>query len=157
MEDVKKRNFEYYIWPWGLVAAIVLFVIVLIISVFSSTMNRNDLVTKHYYSQGLEYQVKKDMMERSQLPENTVTIKYSSRERKIDFIFPEGIDPAEVKGTIKFFRPSQARLDREFNIQLDPSGLQSISTTNLRKGYWRIQINWNTDSQDFYIEKTVIM
>jgi hypothetical protein len=155
MKKQEKRNFEFYFWPRGLVAVIALFVLTLVITVFSSTMNRNDLVTERYYTEGVEYQAKMEMIERSNLPENAITISYKSKQKKVYFAFPDGIDPKSVEGVIKFYRPSQARLDNEFKIKLDQTKRQSISVTNFVSGFWRVQVSWNVDDQDFYLEKSI--
>lgn len=157
MTDMKKKNLEYYFWPWGLVAVIVLFVLALLISLFASTMNRSDLVTEYYYAEGIEYQAKMEVMEASLLPENAISLRYDSGQELVHIQFPARADSAPVEGTIKFFRPSQATLDREFSVNPDSSGLQSISTSELIRGNWRIQVSWTLSGQEFYSEQSIVI
>jgi hypothetical protein len=56
-------------------------------------------------------------------------------------------------GTITFFRPSDTRLDRTFNIQPDSLWTMRIPVSGFIKGKYILKVHWKQDNQSFYVEK----
>jgi len=151
-ETLKKKA-----WPIGITAFLILFVLLLLVMVFFSTLQNNDLVTKHYYAEGLKYEEQKEKIERSLLPENNIALYYSKRNATVTCTFPEFVSPDSIEGEIIFYRPSRAFYDRTFSIELNENRQQEISVERFQKGYWKVQIPWKVNGVEYFTEQTLII
>jgi nitrogen fixation protein FixH len=61
----------------------------------------------------------------------------------------------EVKGTVHFFRPSAAQLDFDQPLVLNTDRQQHIRTIGLKKGLWRVKLNWEAGNQQYYMQKDI--
>ena len=80
-------------------------------------------------------------------------VNYDAKKKSITLSTPNG---KELNGTIYFFRPSDARLDKKYTIQL-VDGQQVFSSSELDKGLWRVKVNWKDKDKEFYTEKVLIL
>jgi nitrogen fixation protein FixH len=60
-------------------------------------------------------------------------------------------------GTIKFFNPSESKLDFEQEVSVNQEKEQIISTANLKRGLWRVKVDWDADGKGFYKEEVVVL
>ena len=107
-----------------------------------------------YYVQVLAYQDQMDRISNSNnLQELRPEINYDAGNNSITLSTPDG---QNLDGTIYFFRPSDASLDRKYTIQL-VEGKQVFSSNELSKGMWRVKVNWKNQKKEFYTEKVLIL
>jgi hypothetical protein len=65
--------------------------------------------------------------------------------------------PTKCAGTVHFFRPSNENLDVEIPLQLDSNGVQVIEGSIFESGRYQIQINWELEGANYYLEKNVFI
>ncbi len=75
----------------------------------------------------------------------------------MSLVFPESFAKQKVTGTIHFFRPSSSKLDFELPVQLNADRQQHITTNQLAKGLWRVQINWQAGDKAYYFQKEITL
>ena len=137
-------------WGWGIAIFYSLFVIVLLIIVIRSFSVDNSLVVDDYYSYDITYQEHADKLKNSRELEKDVEFDFDQKELVLNIIFPEGFK--EYDGTILFYKPDNKKLDFELNVKPDSNAEQVIDVGDLVRGYWRIKIDWQGDSKEFYRE-----
>ena len=142
-------------WGTGIFATYALF-LVMILSVvgYLSSMDVN-LVADDYYDKELKHQSQIDKQTRTdQLPEKLM-IKVI--QNTINLKFPTMFRPYEISGFVRFYRPSDSKQDFIVNIELNESSEQLISTESIRKGYWRIKVDWSAKNIEYFNEKLVMI
>ena len=142
-------------WGFGILVTIILFMGG-ITSLVVFSMNRDvNLVTKHYYKKELKYQKQIDKQKRTIKLGKEVNVDYLGN--RIKFSFPGITEDDAVNGDIYFYRPSDEKKDFKIPIKLDKSGNQNLATKNIIKGYWRVQISWKLNKDEFYTEKSLMI
>lgn len=130
-------------WGTGIVLSFVAFIgFILYFVVLASTDEKanHDLVTDRYYEKELAYQDEIDASTNARNLKTKVTLKPVAEGMLINF--PETWDPAELKGEVSFYRPSDRRLDFETPIQLSGSRML-IPSDRLVEGRWDVSIRWS--------------
>jgi hypothetical protein len=110
------------------------------------------LVSKEYYRDELQYQKKLDKINSANHLAHLPSIEV--RNGLVNVSFTSGL--VAEKGTLKFERPSNANLDREFS--LAPG--QSSQDFNLKvwvPGLYRASLSWSADGKEFFMEKQIIL
>lgn len=142
-------------WGWKIVLLYAAFVI-LTLSIAIYFMQKDvDLVSEDYYQQELVYQDK--INEANNARENPVTINYDAKVKEVSIIFPVHDSTATISGKIYFYRPSDARLDQNFEINTDRTARQVVKVNTLMPGLWKLKITWQTGSTQYFSEKTLIL
>jgi nitrogen fixation protein FixH len=141
-------------WGTGIAIFYGLFVLVLVIAVIRSTGIDNSLVTDDYYQKDLEYQTQIDKQVNARGLSTDLAIRYSDPDHAVQFSFPK--DLGAISGKILFFRPSNAALDFETDIQTDENFELIIPTRELLPGLWKVKVDWSAGGRDFYKEETII-
>ncbi len=141
---------------WGVLvpAFYILFVIVLVSFVVWSTFQRVELVDDNYYEQEIKYQNQVDKIQRTNnLSEKLELLSY---DNAILIQFPANLKAQKLSGEILFFRPSESKLD--FKVKLQPDSLNQfiIPTDKLKKGLWKLKIDWAAGDSAFYNEEIVV-
>lgn len=136
-------------WNWGtkLFIAIVLFMSLIIGFVLVSVYNDISLVEKDYYPKGQEYQ------------QRLYEIKNASFKRdlfKLEQI-TEGIrlnipDLQADTASIYFFRPSDTKLDRIFDISSGDTTFV-FDKSGFKRGKYLLKIYWNSNNVGYYFER----
>lgn len=141
-------------WGYKIVIASALFMGYIIFLVTKCMQQDIDLVDKHYYKEEIEYdkQIKKAS---NGLNHTAFSLKYESSQQQLALKFGE--TDKSITGKIQFFRPSNDKMDQVFVLAPDKTGLQSISTSRLQKGLWRIKIYWTDGKEEFFKEETVVL
>ena len=137
---------------WGvkitmLYAGFVLFIATM---VSMSISQKVDLVSEDYYEQELQFQDKINLFDRTQALSNQLSWQVQKDELTLDF--PAQFRGKQTSGKVFFFRPSDAVLDKSMKIQADTLTTKSISIKTLKKGLYKIQINWEVENIQYYNE-----
>lgn len=142
-------------WGKGIFITYSLFlVIILTVVVYISSMDVN-LVTEDYYEKELNHQEQIDIAARTiQLPEQ---LNITVTQNLINLKFPSLFKPYDISGLVQFYRPSDSHQDFSVNIDLSDSLEQTIFTTSIQKGYWRIKVDWTVEEKDYFNEKLVMI
>lgn len=140
---------------WGVKIAIGLSLFVgMIIYMVVTCMRQPDihLVANDYYEQEIAYQTTIDKMNNLQELGVKPTLENMNGGLIADFsTLPEF---ESIKGEIKFFRPSDPKLDFIKEIKLTQEGKQYIDVS---KGKWIIKLNWSNEGKAYYMEQNMIL
>ena len=141
-------------WGTGILIFIIVFLIAIISFVIFTTTQKVSLVEKDYYPKGLEYDSHIEKTANAKALEEKVSV--SKSDSLIIFEFPDLFQKKAVEGSILFYRPSDSRKDKSFNIQLDSNLRQFIPATGLLPGKYIIKIDWSCDEVSYYQEEVII-
>lgn len=128
----------------------------LIIYFVTRSMNEKvDLVTPDYYAQELKFQDKIESINRNNDLNQALGIEYS--DAGIIITYPTDLQNKTITGAINIFRPSDKSKDQTIEITPDKEMKQTISTTSLSKGMYRIKVDYEVDGAGYYSEKQIVI
>lgn len=137
-------------WGIGIAVVYIAFVLIRLVIIAVSEKNSVDLVSDDYYEREVRYEQQMRAISHTQsLPES---LRFSLINKNVRIVFPEYFRNRRVDGTILFFRPSDTKQDIKIPLRLNDSLQQDISVANLMNGYWKIQIDWKSDTTQFFQE-----
>lgn len=139
-------------WGWGILITIVLFMALTMVRVVYLMNQDVDLVTNNYYEKELKYQQQIDKEKRTEKLKQGVDVRYSGNN--VNVTFPKMKD---ISGDLYFYRPSDFKEDFKVPITVGESYVQTVNVGNLQKGYWRLQINWAGNNEQYYTEKAIMI
>jgi hypothetical protein len=142
-------------WGTGIFISIVTFMIITVILTIIFMNQRVDLVTNDYYEKTLTYQDQIDTYKRTERLKETVSFNYAGNQ--INLSFPDSFLQQVNNGKLYFYRPSDSRKDFAIPIRLNERGSQSFNTTKIEKGYWKIEIQWTMNNQNYLMRKSVLI
>lgn len=139
-------------WGKGILLTIVAFVgFIMTLVVISVRQDDIHLVTENYYEKEINYQ---QQIERekstSTLDREVLLFDAQSKSMLLDL-------PLGAKGSLQLFRPSDARLDREVQLEITSEGKMKVPLEDLKSGYWRFQLTWTENGMDYYEEKKITL
>jgi hypothetical protein len=137
-------------WGKGILVTIIAFVAFMItLVVISVKQDDIHLVAENYYEKEIKYQDQIDR-EKASVGLDREVLVYDAQRKSMILDLPVG-----AKGNLQLFRPSDARLDQEVNLNITDSGKTTIPLDKLKSGYWRVQLTWTEGGVDFYQEKKI--
>ncbi|MDP2304244.1 MAG: FixH family protein [Ignavibacteria bacterium] len=142
-------------WGTGIAIFIIGFLILNVIFVFFAFGEKVDLVTDNYYAQELKYQEEIDKQNKTASLDTQ--IQFITSESSLSFKFPPQLLSNEIKGEVHFYRPSNSTYDKIFPLELNSSGEFVIPTNSFKKGFWKIKLNWEYDSEKFFKEEKIFI
>jgi hypothetical protein len=126
------------------------FVVMILILVVMSSMQKFHLVTEDYYGEELKYEDRIEKMRNSQALTEKVQIRFDGAEQMIFVQFPK--DKRTVSGSIHLYRPADADQDVMLEIGADAQNRQAIYTRELSRGYWKVLVEWKSDGVEYFEE-----
>ncbi len=148
-------NKSKFNWGTGILIAIIVFMTITVVTVIFLMNQKVDLVTDNYYAKEIKYQQQIDRMNRTN--EMTESVKINSDNEFIKIIFPKSSNLKNIKGTIQFYRPSDSGQDFTLPLVIDSSDQQLIPSKILKKGFWKIKLDWTESSLDYYKESSFVI
>ncbi|MEJ2614755.1 MAG: FixH family protein [Ignavibacteriaceae bacterium] len=149
------KKYLKFNWGTGIFISIVLFMTISVILAVIFMNQRVDLVTNNYYEKTLTYQNQIDTYKRTAELKEKVSFNYAGN--LINLSFPGSFLQQVKNGKLYFYRPSDSRKDFTIPIRLNKVGSQSVNTTKIEKGYWKVEIQWTMNNEDYKIEKSVLI
>lgn len=113
--------------------------------------DKDDLVEKDYYQQGLNYTaeyVKVQNVQRD-MAEPVISIG-PDKQLDIDFNKP-------VSGVAKLLHSSNRDLDRVFKVSSQTGELVSLTLADMPTGYWHLELEWKSDTTSYIFKKKVYL
>lgn len=144
-------------WPWALSGILALFFTGAVSFIVFAVQQDMDLVRPDYYDQEIRYQEHLDRLERTRRLGEGLRLEERFGEGRVVFHLPAKQSGAAVTGSLRFYRPSNARLDRVVEVLPDPAGRQSIPLAGLAPGLWRVQAGWRVDGQEYGADWTLVV
>jgi hypothetical protein len=118
-----------------------------------SMRQKVDLVAKDYYKQELNYQDRIDRLNNTRKLETQLAWQLDGSE--IVLQFPREFEGQKIEGNVFFFNTSDDTKDRSVLVAADSSGKQSIKTNMLRKGIYKMKIEWQAGAGKYYNEGVI--
>jgi hypothetical protein len=140
---------------WGIrITVLYLGFVALIMSLVFLSMNQKmDLETNEYYEKELHYQDRINTIDRTQALEEPLS--WEIDQQTLALQFPSLMRGKTTSGSIYFLRPSDAALDKTFKLPADTALGRNIPLESLRKGVYKLQIDWEADGEQYYNEGTI--
>jgi len=145
-------------WNWGTgivvgMLSFMSFILYLVITMSTSKNYSHDLVTDEYYAKEMVYQKEIDA------ETNTNNLSKKIISKKVDngwlIRFPETMKPEDIVGNVFLYRPSNAKLDFEFKIELSGNNLL-ITEANLIAGRWNIILDWTYKGKPYMYKENIL-
>ena len=138
------------LWPYGIILAFALFLSGTIGLIVMASTQKEDLVSRNYYEQELRYQSRLDSLERA--AHSGASLRYDSIDRRLRVELPPSPGRPTWTGSVQFYRPSEAALDRELPLEADENGRQSIDVSALQPGLWKVRVCWSAGGEEYQLE-----
>lgn len=116
-----------------------------------------ELVNFNYYEQELKFQNQIERVARTSRLETRASVTYDRAKKEILVSIPCGNDSQSVRGKIEFYRPSESSLDYQLDLRLNATGVQGISSENLRAGLWKVRVSWTVERQEYFIDQAIVI
>jgi len=142
------------LWPYAIIATFVLFACYIGYMVQGAMRTSVDLVSADYYQQELAYQKRMESVARTAALPAPVEVRYERETQRLTLQLPAFLAKQAVQGTLHFFRPSDQKLD--FTLPFQPTSdlaQQELSTAKLQPGHWRLRLDFEAGSQEYFIER----
>ena len=141
------------IWPYAIVAVFVLFAIYIGFMVYQAMQTDVNLVSANYYQQELAHQQRMAAVARVAALPTPVLVRHDAAGQRLTVQLPAALAGQAVRGQLHFFRPSDQALD--FALPLLPTAgrQQSVNTSQLAPGLWRVQLDFTADGQAYFLEQ----
>ncbi len=142
-------------WGQSIALFYLLFMLIMITMVVRASQNSVELVQDNYYDKDLNYESFRESRSNGARIKSQVDITYDRPNQQVIVSFP----PAhEIQaGSILLYRPSNNKLDQKFDLSLVQDQLMKLSTENLPKGNWRIQLTWKAGEKDYHLEESLML
>lgn len=142
---------------WGIAIAIIYgsFVVAVVGVVIASRFQQVDLVSKDYYDKEVRYQEQINRQKATQELGYQLQSKYDKGNGSLALRFPDGIDAAGVSGHAVLFRPSNASLDKKFELAVPVDREQLFNCGKLVPGLWKLKVEWQLDTLQLFHEQEI--
>ena len=142
-------------WPYALIGWFVIFIAAIAAFITWAVGQNMDLVRDDYYDHEIRFQQQIDRLNRTAPLKNATRVEFDYAAQKILVTLPGA--HANATGTIHFYRPSNARLDREEKLSVSEGATQQLDARGLESGLWKIGVHWKAGNEDYYFEKPVVV
>ena len=144
-------------WPIAIVAYFIVFIAFIVTFTVFAARQHVDLVSADYYEQEIHFQKQIDRLSRTQPIQAQVAITYDAARQQISIALPPGQDHRRTSGQVRFYRPSDAAIDRTLPLDLNPDGAQLVNVKPLLSGLWKVRVQWTIEGQDYYFDQPIVV
>jgi len=138
-------------WPYGIVAAFVIFIGATVGLIVFTSFHSPELVTADYYEQELRYQQHLDSQERTGALQGRASVSYDPAGDCIEVAIPPEHAAPSPEGAVRLYRPAASDEDRSFPLAVDLVGRQRLDARELSPGLWRVRGDWKHEGADFLL------
>ncbi|MFC5272301.1 FixH family protein [Adhaeribacter terreus] len=151
----KQNTFSW--WPRLIIACFILFIAYIGNFVRMAMKSDVDLVSKDYYKQEIAYQQHINTVSQTKTSNAEIQVTLAEAAGQLVIAFPEFYEGRKVSGKINFFRPSNAKLDFETDLNLNEARQQFLSVDNLERGLWKVRVSSEMNSKNYFTEQTITL
>ena len=145
-------------WGKGITIAFILFALFIGSLVVIAFRTDFYLVSDDYYEKEIAYEDQIQRIKANEELASKISFEYDKGNASALFQLPDELKGRQVKGVIHFFRPSDANLDQKIEMKFDDQGSMAIDMAALKKGLWRIKLEFSTeDNREYYDERVLIL
>jgi hypothetical protein len=141
------------LWPLGVCVVFALFFLGMATFVVIAATHRDHLVSDNYYEQELKFQNQIDSAARTK--QSGAAIGYDAASGSVLIALPAAQLTQKISGTIELYRPSEAKLDREFLLEPKADGSQTLNVSKLAAGLWLARVKWNVGGENYFLEQKI--
>lgn len=142
-------------WGTSIVIAFVLFIsfiMFMVVQMMSTKELEYDMVVESYYQKELTFQEDLDSAQKAADLKNQVKIELVPEGLQI--LFPSEFDPASLTGELYLYRPSDKALDFRVQLQVE-THTYFLPTSALKSGQWEVNLKFNHQGEDYFIQKKI--
>ena len=137
-------------WGHGITIFFIGFVLFMVsLVVICMRQDNIHLVTENYYEEEINYQQQIEKITNAEELGYQV-FSYRADEMTVDLNLPVG-----AVGTLHLFRPSDARMDQKFAVEMESGNPIAVKLGHLQPGYWKMMLTWKEGNKEFYLEKKI--
>lgn len=140
-------------WGTGIAIFYSSFVLIMILMVVKASRTGINMVQENYYDQDLNYEAFRKSRQNGQ--SDLATIEYLPEAKEVVILFDEA--SKSVTGNIKLYRPSDNLQDKNLAIIADQNKKMVVAVSTLARGYWKIQVQWESDGKQYFKEQAFIL
>ena len=144
-------------WPYAVIGWMLLFGTGMAAWVVVAVRNDPELVRPDYYEQEIAYQKQIDRLSRTAAVRGEVSVAYDIAKSQVALRIPAQHLADKPTGTIHFYRPSNAKSDFTLPLSVDATGAQTIPTTKLQSGLWKVRVSWTSGGQEFFHDQSLVL
>ncbi len=144
------------LWPYAIIGWFALFGSAMAAWIIVAVRNDMDLVRADYYEHEILHQRQIDRQARTQPIQSEVKVAYDVAQQRITVALP-ATHAALARGKINFYRPSDAKLDREAKLSVNANGEQTLDAKPLRPGLWKVRVQWTVGGEEYFFDQTVVI
>jgi len=120
--------------------------------VFYAFTRNADLIREDYYEQEAFYEQGKT--NRWNYQNSNDPVNFTLQQNALVFHFPSTIN-TDTPGKIKFYRPDQMKLDREFQLAVNEQHEQELGLNFFEPGYYDLQVEWSDGNRSYLFEDNI--
>lgn len=135
------------------VVAFVLFALFIGTLVVISVRQEVSLVSKNYYQDELRHSEKMTKQVNTSGLSEQPQITFEENSVKVMYPLLSNFE----KGQLMIQRPSDARLDQQFEIQSGVGDTQVFELKVWERGLYRVSLTWSMEGKEYYFEKLMVL
>jgi nitrogen fixation protein FixH len=143
-------------WPYAIIGYFAVFITGIVVFIIWAVRQDMELVRPDYYEHEILFQRQIDRQKRALELGAAAAVNYDAARRSLHVTIPAS-HAAAARGTIHFYRPSEAKLDHHVPLQPAADGSQQIDVKPLRNGLWRIAVQWTADGREYHLERSFVI
>lgn len=144
-------------WPYAIIGWMLLFGTGMAAWVVVAVRNDPELVRPDYYEQEIAYQKQIDRLSRTVAVRGDVSVAYESAGQVVALRIPTAHLADKLTGTVRFYRPSNAKLDFDLPLAVDATGAQRIDAAKLQGGLWKVRVSWTSGGQEYFHDQSLVL
>jgi hypothetical protein len=144
-------------WPYAIIGWFVLFISGMAAWTVVAVRHDPDLVRPDYYDEEIRFQKQIERVNRTAPVKGEVSVVHDASQHAVAIRLPLAHATPTVAGRVKFYRPSNARLDFERPLVLESGAMQRVSTDGLEAGLWKVQVRWTFDGAEYYYDQALVL
>lgn len=145
-------------WPYGIIAAFVVFIGGLVTLVVTAQRHgKSELVAADYYDREIRYQTTLDSERRALAFGEELRAEFDAVARLITVTVPKRHASSSPEGTVQFYRPSAASGDQRLQLKVQADGSQSFDARTFAEGPWDVRVQWRVDGTEYSYARRVVI
>jgi hypothetical protein len=136
-----------------IVAAFVFFALFIGTLLFICLKQDISLVSTTYYQDELRHQQKIDQQINTSSLEEKPRLSFQDHSVKVVFPLFSSIE----KGKLRVLRPSDNRLDQQFDLNAMEGDSQLFPLKVWEKGLYRVSLTWSMNGKEYYYEEVLVL
>lgn len=144
-------------WPHAIIGYFLIAITGIVFFISWAVRQDMDLVRSDYYEQEILFQRHIDAADRAKPFADQIGVTHDAGSGALVVRVPPGHVTADFTGKAHLYRPSDARLDRHFDLKPDAFGRHASRVKELTPGLWKARIEWTSGRQDYLSECSLII